>query len=140
MGLILLRGIQHSDIELSGREDYDISKIFITIPKSFLSHSYEAIHYSSIEADVLDVYTQEGWFSHSQESENYLQQIQEEQLTLVFVSMKMGVDRLYFDNESWFKYRDFGLLPEQSKIEIRITSVETDEGLTDVFPKMDVKV
>ena len=138
MGLILNREVNYSDIEIGGREEFDISNIYITVQKNFFSQTYEVIHYSYVTAEILDAYAEGSWFSTSSAGEIYLQEMKKEPLKLIFTRMKMSSDRLYFDNETWFKYRDFGILPGRTNIQIKITNAETTEGVVEVFPKRDV--
>ena len=61
-------------------------------------------------------------------------------ITLILKSATSSADSLYIEKESWYKMRDYGIIPENFKIDLLLTHIILDGGNTEIFPKRTVEI
>jgi len=52
----------------------------------------------------------------------------------------LGLDSLYISKDSWYKLREYGILPEKFYLTIYITDIEIDGNKVKVYSQRNVKV
>jgi len=115
--------------------------IFIPLPKRFLSEPYnlESFKYYIVEGELLDIEILEKSID-----EKLIERVQNElkgkKLTF-YLRVEFGkIDSLYLSEDSWKIIRDYGILPGNAKLKVKLTSIEIDGKKEEIYPKRDIIV
>jgi len=134
MGLILTRILYSVDASLE-----NASRIFIWVPRRALSLPYELPMYSILKGEILNVDTAEAVISG--DLKKILEELRAKPIEFILFKRKTGSqDALFLSSDTWPTLRDYGVLPEQYEIEVRICEARFDDKTVDIYPKRDVHV
>lgn len=134
MGLILRRVLYSIDASLEGA-----SRVFIWVPKRTLSQPYELPMYSILQAKILEVALRERGLSA--EEKKIFDELIGKPIDFILVLRKTGTDdALFISSSTWPTLRDYGVLPEQFEIELKIEKARFDDKILSIYQKRDVEI
>jgi len=124
MPLTLVSKLYHEPLSKDVKEFYGVSSFCLAIPKKYLSDYYMLETGSRIEGEIISV-------------EPSIPELEGLSVSFVLFVQPIGAyDYLYFDEYSWRKLADYGLLPDETIVTIKLVKAN---GRT-IFAKRDVKV
>ena len=136
MALTLWIELAMSEIEI---KEIDVTQIYGTIEKKYLSFAYDVEQYSLLYANLIEILENNTYYSLNPKLSVYLDDLKTELLEFYLVRMKLGRDRLYISNKTWIRFRDFGILPG-AKIKIKISSAIKNGKIIDIYPRRDLVI
>ncbi|WP_457549672.1 hypothetical protein [Archaeoglobus sp.] len=124
MPLILVSKLYHEPLSKDVRERYGVSSFCLVIPKKYLSDYYMLETGSKIEGEITSV-------------EPSIPEIEGLPVSFVLFVQPIGTnDYIYFYEDSWRKLADYGLIPDETVMKVKLVKAN---GKT-IFAKRDVKV
>jgi hypothetical protein len=125
MPLILVSVLYHEPLSKDVREHYGVSSFCLVIPKKYLSDYYMLETGSKVEGEILSVL------------EPLIPELEGLSVRFVLFVQPIGsVDYLYFDEDSWRKLADYGLMPDETVITVKLVKADGKP----IFARRDVKV
>lgn len=108
-------------------------KVRLVLNKNSLSIPYELEEGTEVIGKIVGVY---------QKEDNLSRKIDVPQMIVKFILMDAtsSSDSLYMEKDSWYRLRDYGILPDSSRIDILIEKVIVSGVEVEVFPKRIVKI
>ena len=124
MPLTLVSKLYHEPLSKDMQELYRVSSFCLVIPKKYLSDYYMLETGSRIEGEIIS-------------AEPSIPELEGLSVSFVLFVQPIGTyDYLYFDENSWRKLADYGLLPDETIVTVKLVKAN---GRT-IFAKRDVKV
>ena len=123
MALILRSKLYHEPLPEKIREEYDVANFYLEVSKKYLSDYYLLSTGSEIWGEIVKV-------------SPHISQVEGKGVYFILFSQPLGtVDKLYFRVNSWRELRDYGLIPEETTILVRL--IKTNG--TEIFPYRDLE-
>ncbi len=107
--------------------------IRISIPSKYLSEPYELPNDALIFGEILDVYD---WLGNPVKD---VDELVGSEITFILRRF-FNTDYLYLSRNSWLILRDYGILPNEYQIKVKITSAKFDEEEIKIYPKVDKEI
>ena len=124
MALILRSKLYHEPLPEKIREEYGVANFYLEVSKKYLSDYYLLSTGSKILGEIVKTLNPT------------ISELEKTEVKFVIFSQPLGtVDKLYFHMNSWMKIRDYGLLPDETIVIVRL--IKTDG--TQIFPLRDVE-
>ncbi len=124
MPLILVSKLYHEPLSKDVQERYGASNFCLMIPKKYLSDYYMLETGSKVEGEIISV-------------EPSIPELEGLPVSFVLFVQPIGTnDYLYFDENSWRKLVDYGLLPDETVVTVKLVKANGKP----IFVKRDVKV
>ncbi|VUT27789.1 MAG: hypothetical protein SYNGOMJ08_00340 [Candidatus Syntrophoarchaeum sp. GoM_oil] len=126
MGLIVENSIRSSLL----LQPENAANAYLAVPSKYLSEAYELPEGSVITGEILGIMDLMG--RGVEEAKNLINS------TIIFVIMKvLGTDYLYISRDSWPLLREYGILPDDYKLRVKIISARVNEEEIKVYPKIE---
>ncbi len=133
MGLIVRESLFSIDLNVK-----NVSNIFINIAKKGLTASYKLPEASIIKGVLLDIYPK---VRIRVSDRKILDELKGKQMKFVLVKRKTGsYDTLFFSASSWSILREYGILPEDFEIKVKINEAIVKDNIIPIYPKRDVSL
>jgi len=105
-----------------------ISNFYLEVSKKYLSDYYSLHTNCKIFGEIIGIIGDENLYG----LEGML-------VEFVLEVMPLGsVDNLFFSDKSWYEVRDYGIIPEETKLKVRLIEAVIDKERIRIFPKRDV--
>jgi hypothetical protein len=109
----------------------NFSALYIIVPKNRLSQIYEIPNKSIVTGVILNI----------SPLSNGLKELLNKEIKFILGSDWAGDDDLLFiSKESWEQLRDYGILPKQCTLKIKLTKVTFGGATTELYPKRDIQI
>jgi hypothetical protein len=135
MGLILEARLE-KDYPSAGRH----VGVYLPIPKKFLSEPFSLrslIHYD-VEGEILDI---RKFLGELEKEELKLREVIGSKVKFILVRILVGTyDCLYISETSWPLFRDYGILPGDYVLKVKLTHIKVGKNVVEIYPKRDVVV
>ena len=104
--------------------------IRITVPSKYLSEPYELPDNALIVGEILEIYD---WLGKPVKN---IEELIGSEITFILRKF-FNTDYLYLSRESWEILRDYGILPNEYQLKIKITTAKFGERIIRIYPKVD---
>jgi hypothetical protein len=113
--------------------------IYLYIPKKYLSIPYnlKSSNYYDVEGEILDIKKSYGVL---EKDEIKIREIIGKDINFVLYVGFGTYDSLYIAENSWPLLRDYGVLPEDYVLKVKLLRIKVDNNVIDIYPKRDMVV
>lgn len=137
MVLYITSILKYSEIDVK-----DVSNYYLEVPKVVFTKTYPVNPRTKITAEIEDIENVQVFYVSVKEyDEKWESLVKELKKTVSFYYVRLPLgeyDRLYLYNEYWRLLRDYGILPDEYVLKIKISFVDSIEGYLEVFPRRDM--
>lgn len=120
----------------------EVSDYYLEIPKVVFTKTYPVNPQITISAEIEDIMTVERYYQRVIIVDSEWEALIKELKTTMdfhYIRIPLGeYDRLYLYEYYWKRIRDFGILPDEYVIKIKVSYVHTIEGYIELFPRRDM--
>jgi hypothetical protein len=114
--------------------------IYLDIPKKYLSIPYnlKSSNYYDVEGEILDI---KKFYGVLEKDEIKIREVIGKNINFVLYVFGLGInDSLYIAESSWPLLRDYGILPEDYVLKVKLLRIKVDNNVIDIYPKRDIVV
>jgi len=127
MALILTSPLYYESLPEKTRKEYRVASYYVEVSKKYLSDYYLLDTGSRIHGKILK--------AHPRTS-----QIEDTEVEFILFKQPLGsTDKLYFTESSWCSLRNYGLIPDETILKIKLTKVKHNYEIIELFPYRDVE-
>lgn len=112
-------------------------RVFLRVPKRLLSEPYELGDGAAVSGEILEV---KKWLSSPTEEEvSVFRELAGKSVEFALLTQILGTeDHLYLTRETWSLLRDYGILPEDYVLRVKLVKAEYEGKELDIYPKRSV--
>jgi|LJSS01.1.fsa_nt_gb hypothetical protein len=112
--------------------------IYLYIPQKYLSTPYnlKLSNYYDIEGEILDI---KKFYGVLEKDEIKIREVIGKNINFVLY-VGFFNDYLYITENSWPLLRDYGVLPEDYVLKVKLLRIKVDNNVIDIYPKRDIVV
>jgi len=140
MGLILMqRKLESTPVKLI--EDGNASNVYIIVERKLLSNPYELqpstyLHGLILDIRSIDLENQKKYGGDYKKIADYFRKTAFG--FYLYKNVTGNYDWLFLSSDSWRMIRDYGILPEEFLISVKITTAQVENIWIEIYPNRDV--